>query len=64
MKGFRKKCVKKIRDNDIAAGVLAQSEEDIEKWINIGVQFIPYMVDCGILFQACNHVVSTFNKYK
>ena len=25
------KCVKKIRDNGIAAGVLAQSEEDIEK---------------------------------
>jgi len=58
------KCVKKIRDNGIAAGVLAQSEEDIEKWIDIGVQFIPYMVDCGIFFQACNHVVYTFNKYK
>ena len=58
------KCVKKIRDNGIAAGVLAQSEEDIEKWIDIGVQFIPYMVDCGIFFQACNHVVHTFNKYK
>jgi 2-keto-3-deoxy-L-rhamnonate aldolase RhmA len=57
-------CVKKIRNHGKAAGVLAQTEKDIEKWIDIGVQFIPYMVDCGIFLQACENIVYTFNKYK
>lgn len=54
------KCVKTIRAKGIAAGVLAQNEQDIERWLNIGVQFIPYLVDCGIFHQACVNIVKKF----
>lgn len=58
-------CVKKIRARGIAAGVLALNEKDIKRWISIGVQFIPYMADCGIFHQACAGIISNFkNKEK
>ena len=53
-------CTKQIRAKGIAAGVLAQNEKDIEQWLNIGVQFIPYMVDCAIFHQGCADIVSKF----
>lgn len=55
-------CVKKVRDKGISVGVLAQNERDIARWLKIGVQFIPYMVDCGIFHQACANIVKTFRK--
>ena len=57
-------CVKIIRDNGKAAGVLAQNQKDVKKWIDIGVQFIPYMVDCGIIYDACSKIVFDCNKIK
>ena len=53
-------CVKRIKNKGIAAGVLAQNEKDIEQWLKIGIQFIPYMVDCGILHQACSNIINKF----
>lgn len=53
-------CVKKIRAAGVAAGVLALNEKDIKKWLNIGIQFIPYMADCGIFYKACSEVISKF----
>lgn len=41
--------VKVIRDNGKHAGVLAQSGEDVRQWVNMGIQFIPYHVDCGLI---------------
>ncbi len=55
-------CVKIIRAKGIAAGVLAQNENDIKQWLNIGVQFIPYMVDCAIFHQACSNIINKFKK--
>lgn len=57
-------CVKKIRAAGIAAGVLALNEKDIKKWLSIGIQFIPYMADCGIFHQACSGIVNKFKKGK
>jgi 4-hydroxy-2-oxoheptanedioate aldolase len=54
------KCIKLIRSNGIAAGVLAQTQNDIEQWLKMGVQFIPYLVDCGIYYQACLDIVNKF----
>ena len=44
--------VLKIRKSGVAAGILAQTPEDAKKWIDIGVQFIPYIADCGIIHEA------------
>lgn len=53
-------CVKKIKNKGIAAGILAQSASDIKQWSDIGIQFISYMVDCGIFHQACSNIVNQF----
>ena len=50
--------VAKIRESGVAAGILAQSSEDAKRWIDIGVQFVPYIADCGIIYE------SVFNKMK
>lgn len=55
-------CVKKIKSRGIASGVLAQTESDVKRWLDMGIQFIPYMVDCGIFHQACANIVKTFRK--
>ena len=50
-----KESVLKIRKSGIAAGILAQSPEDAKKWIDIGVQFIPYIADCGIIYEGVSN---------
>ena len=47
-----KDSVKKIQDAGVAPGILAQSTEDAKKWIDIGVQFIPYIADCGLIYES------------
>ena len=44
--------VAKIRESGVAAGILAQSSEDVKRWIDIGVQFVPYIADCGIIYES------------
>ena len=46
--------VAKIRKSGIAAGILAQSLDDAKQWIDIGVQFIPYIADCGIIYECAS----------
>jgi 4-hydroxy-2-oxoheptanedioate aldolase len=41
--------VEVIRGAGKSAGILAQNEHDVSTWKNIGVQFIPYQVDCGFI---------------
>jgi len=55
-----KDCAGRIRARGIAAGVLAQNEADIERWLEMGIQFIPYTADCAILHQACSGIVNRF----
>ena len=50
-----KESVLKIRKAGVAAGILAQSSEDAKRWIDIGVQFVPYIADCGIIHEAVSN---------
>ena len=54
--------VKKVRDKGIAAGVLAQSEDDIKLWTDLGIQFIPFLVDCGIIYNSVQKLFKDFKK--
>jgi len=47
-----------IRDNGKCAGVLAQSGEDVKQWVNMGIQFIPYHVDCGLIKSLIGHDIN------
>ena len=57
-----KQCTKLIRENGKAVGCLAQSLDDLEHWLDIGIQFIPYLADCALLNTACVDVLDTFKE--
>lgn len=54
-------CTAIIKKHGKSAGVLAQTKEDLVRWKDLGIQFIPYMVDCGIIKEACVGIVEKFN---
>ena len=58
------KTVRKIRDSGKAAGALSQSSNDTKNWINMGMQFIPYLVDCGIIFDGAKNIVNDFKSIR
>ena len=43
---------KTIRNKGVACGVLAQNPQDVKNWVGMGFQFIPYIADCGIIYEA------------
>ena len=43
----------KIREKGISVGSIAQSKQDVEEYQRIGINFIAYKADCGILDDAC-----------
>ncbi|MBI2320747.1 MAG: aldolase [Chloroflexi bacterium] len=57
---FVERCVERIRARGVAAGCLAQSQADVERWHSIGIQFIAYLADCALLFHACLDVRRRF----
>ncbi len=59
---FVEGCVKKIRAKKVAAGCLAQNQSDVRRWREIGIQFIPYIADCALLYHACRDVRNLFDK--
>lgn len=38
-------------------GTFADDVETARKWINLGVQYIGFSVDVGILYEACRDLV-------
>ena len=59
---FVEDCVVRIRDRNIAAGCLAQSKEDIDRWKRIGIQFIAFAADCSLLYNACADLRRMFDE--
>jgi len=55
-------CTKQIREKGKAVGCLAQSLIDLERWLDIGIQFIPYLADCALLNSACVDILNTFKE--
>lgn len=55
-------CTKQIRGKGKAVGCLAQSLDDLGRWLDIGIQFIPYLADCALLNSACVDVLNVFRK--
>lgn len=57
---YVEQCVSKIRKSGKAAGCLAQTSEQVSRWKQIGIQFIPYLADCAILKAGCEQIASQF----
>lgn len=47
-----KDCVEKINAKGITAGCLATSFEEAVRWKEMNIKFIPYLVDCTVLYHA------------
>lgn len=50
--------VQRIRNKDIAVGCLAETDDEIKQWKELGIQLIPYKADCAILHNAVRDVLS------
>ncbi len=48
-------CVRTIRAAGLAAGCLAQTPAAVERWRELGIQFIAYQADCALLSGAAAH---------
>jgi 4-hydroxy-2-oxoheptanedioate aldolase len=55
-------CARKIRDKGKAVGCLAQSQKDVSRWLDLGIQFIPYQADCALLGSTCQAISREFKK--
>jgi 4-hydroxy-2-oxoheptanedioate aldolase len=56
------KMVKTIRDMKKAAGAMAHSTEEIDKFKNMGIQFIAYRLDTVVLYTAFHNIWKHFYK--
>ena len=56
-----KQVVKKARSNGKYVGTFVDDVETGNKWIKLGVQYISYSVDVGIIYNACTSITHKFN---
>lgn len=54
--------VARIAKQGIAAGCLAQTPEQLQRYRELGVRFLVYQADCSLLFEACQSAVATFGE--
>jgi 4-hydroxy-2-oxoheptanedioate aldolase len=54
--------VKKIRNKGKVAGCMIHNVEDLYRFKEIGIQFITYKVDTGIVYDACSSIKKELNK--
>ena len=49
-----------ISEKDIKVGTIATNNDHIEKFINIGLKYIVYGVDCNIIKSSYENIVQKF----
>lgn len=49
--------ISKCKKNKIAVGTFADDVQAAKKWISLGVQYMSFSVDVGILYKASNNIV-------
>jgi 4-hydroxy-2-oxoheptanedioate aldolase len=54
------KCLSK----GVTVGTFADTCEDAERWISLGVKYIAYSVDVGLFYDKCREVSSKLRSYK
>ncbi|AKL94165.1 5-keto-4-deoxy-D-glucarate aldolase GarL [Clostridium aceticum] len=52
-----KEVAKKAKEKNIAVGTFVDHTDAAAKWMELGVQYISYSVDVGILYEKCREVV-------
>jgi len=57
-----KEVVTKCRENSIAVGTFADDIQTAKKWISLGVQYMSFSVDVGILYEVNKQIVEKLKK--
>jgi 4-hydroxy-2-oxoheptanedioate aldolase len=52
-----RRAVEQAREADVVVGTFVESPDDAGAWLAVGVRYICYSVDVGILFAACEQIV-------
>ena len=55
-----KEVVLKCRENKVAIGTFADDVETAKSWVSLGVQYMAFSVDVGILYEASKQIVKKF----
>ena len=53
---------KKAKNKNIAVGTFVDNTRMAEKWIQLGIQYISYSVDVGMIYEKCLDVVTEIKK--
>jgi len=57
-----KEVVSKCKENKIAVGTFADDVETAKSWISLGVQYMSFSVDVGILYEASKNIINKLKK--
>jgi 4-hydroxy-2-oxoheptanedioate aldolase len=57
-----KEVVSKCKENKIAVGTFADDVETAKSWISLGVQYMSFSVDVGILYEVSKQIVEKLKK--
>lgn len=57
-----KKIIDKARRENVAVGTFVEDIDSAREWMEMGVQFIAYRVDTGIIYQAVREIIDKFKK--
>jgi len=57
-----KEVILKCRENKVAVGTFADDVETAKSWVSLGVQYMAFSVDVGILYKVCKQIVEKSKK--
>lgn len=57
-----KEVVSKCKESNVAAGTFADDVETAKLWISLGVQYMAFSVDVGILYEVSKQIVEKLKK--
>jgi 4-hydroxy-2-oxoheptanedioate aldolase len=57
-----KEVVLKCKQNKVAVGTFADDVETAKSWVSLGVQYMSFSVDVGILYEVCKQIVEKLKK--
>jgi 4-hydroxy-2-oxoheptanedioate aldolase len=57
-----KEVVLKCRENKVAVGTFVDDVKTAKFWVSLGVQYMSFSVDVGILYEASKQIVKKFKK--
>ena len=55
-----KEVILKCKENKVAVGTFADDVKTAKSWISLGIQFMSFSVDVGILYEASKNIINKF----